>query len=67
MTEFGLSQLELKNKKVRKKFFYFKKIGTIEKILSALFLISEIPENKGFLKCVFHQFFIVNWCYKSLW
>jgi len=31
MTEFGLSQLELKTKKVRKTFFTSKKIGTIEK------------------------------------
>jgi len=43
MTEFGLSELELKNKKERKTFFTLKKkIGTIEKDLSVLFLIREL-------------------------
>jgi len=43
MTEFGLSQLELENKKSAKNVFYtLKKIGTIEKILSALFLIRNM-------------------------
>jgi len=44
MTEFGLSELELENKKKRQKTFCTlqKKFGTIEKIVSALFLIRDM-------------------------
>jgi len=42
MTEFGLSELEIENKKFRETFLHFKKIGTIEILLSALFLIREL-------------------------
>jgi len=42
MTEFGLSQLELEKKRAKNVFYTLKKIGTIEKILSPLFLIREM-------------------------
>jgi len=59
MTEFGLSELELENKEVRKTFFTLKKNGTIQKLLSALFFIRcTLPENQGHLHGVFRRVFL---------
>jgi len=66
MTEFGLSKLELENKNYDNVIYTLKKIGTIQKMQSALFLIREMfltgkPRLPSWRIC---RFFFVSWCKK---